>query len=78
MNNYFIIAQTEDGINISEPLSKEEVLRRVEEKYYGNIPILNRMPLMIDSSLYDNGLIIIKGDIVMPKPVQTVTKYDIL
>lgn len=77
METYFILAQGEDTPSISGPLSKEEALKRIEEKYYGDLPILNELPYFGDGYFDKKGLILIKGSIVVPKPVQVITKFDL-
>jgi hypothetical protein len=74
--NYFIIYSTEDtALGIDGPLSKEEVLKRYQERYYGNIPVQDNVP---DLGYYSGGgMMIICGDVVIPKAVNVVTKYEL-
>lgn len=77
METYYVICQSEDGLSISGNLTQEEVLKRIDEKYYGDLPILDYMPKMNgDSNLENIGIIIIKGSIKVPGIKQIVTKYQ--
>lgn len=78
MDKYYVICQSEDGLSISGSLTQEEVLQRIDEKYYGDLPILDKMPEMNGSSNLEKlGIIIIKGSIKVPGIKQVVTKYQI-
>ncbi len=75
MEQYFILNSSEDGISINGPLTKEQVLDRLDENYYGEVNFLNDIPNdFIDSG---SGMVIIKGQIVLPKPKQVVQSYEV-
>lgn len=81
---YFVIRGTEDGVRIDGPLPEAELLKRITPNpneegytYYGKeLEFSDVMPKdfnYCDSSL----LVIIKGEIVVPKPKQVVNTYEI-
>ena len=73
--SYFIIAGSEDGGCHMERVSKEECLQRISGDYYGSRrKILNRLPEDICNF---TDLVIIKGEIIVPKPKTVVTEYEI-
>lgn len=76
MKTYFMLAQTEDSFYISGPLSKDQVSDRLEEQYYGDIPVLPTLPPATDYGLSEIGIIIIEGSVVVPKAKQVVTKFE--
>lgn len=76
MENYFIILNSE-GDTFVEEVSKPELLRRINENYYGSdtghlSDIKER-----NTNYWGENLLIIKGNIVTPTSVKVVTEYDI-
>jgi len=83
MNHYFVIRDTEDRIKI-EQLSKEELLKRITpnengEHYWGDeeLKFLDYIPKIEDGCFNEDGIVIIKGEFIIPKPKIIVKKYDI-
>ena len=79
-NKYFVLKNSEDGLNI-ELVTEGELLSRLTledgRNYYGTSGFFSALP--DDSPPYwdEKKLLIIRGDIITPKPVQQVTKWDI-
>lgn len=77
---YFVISTSEDGVNI-ETVSDEELLRRLqpEENYYGGgARFLDAMPKEHRWHEYGaNRVLIIRGDVVVPKAVEVVKRYEL-
>jgi hypothetical protein len=74
MEGYFVIMCSEDG----EPSthfyeSEEKLLNDLNENYFGEVSFKDSLP---DSDMFYWGksLLIIKGKVVTPKAVETVTK----
>lgn len=77
MSSYFLIHSGEDG-GSAEKLSKEELLNRITENYYGeDAKILNEVPEDGNMEYWGDSILIIKGEIVTPEPVELVKSYDI-
>lgn len=81
MEQYFMIDQDEDGINVLS-FSKKLLLERLNELSEDGIKpqYLNNIPKQCDGYFQDvsaDSMIIIKGEIVCPKEITTVTEYDI-
>jgi hypothetical protein len=78
MESYFIVIHfNEDGDPpCLEQLSRTELLKRIEERYWGDNPRFAKPDEPIDTSSFC-GVVIISGTIVAPRPVTTVTRYDI-
>ena len=83
--NYLIIFSGEDGLSI-EAVTKEKLLDRITPDefgctYYGNdVNILDYLPKVIDQSFDNepfNSMVIIKGDIVVPKVVEKILRYEL-
>lgn len=78
---YFVITSSEDGINI-ETLSKHDIEKRITEHYYGDDALLlDKLPL-IDGGFFSipgkgdrTPVLIVRGEIVVPKPVEKITRY---
>lgn len=75
MEKYFIIRATCDGIYL-ECLKKDQLLERLDEKYYGDAEITENLEGSIDLN-EEERFIIIKGDIAVPFPKKIVEKYDL-
>jgi len=87
MKNYYMIVDGEDGISVSEALTKQQVLTRVEEDYYGDVYWSTCVPKMGDGQ-FDRPVnvvmdseasvgFIIKGNVLKPRPLTTVLKYQL-
>ena len=84
---YFIIHNS-DGETDVEQISKEELLNRIKpyddgesdnsksEYYGGGIGFLSEIKES-DTNYWGNNLLIIKGEIVVPKSVRVVKEYEI-
>lgn len=76
MDQYFIITAGEDGGRI-EAVNKETLLKRLDTNYYGNAEFLDRITESDFNYWGDGEMAIIKGSLVTPKPVETVTRHMI-
>lgn len=83
METYFVLTSGEDGIRI-EQISKRELEERLSTQYYGSDPaILLSLPKMSRGHFIvpDAGdrakVLIIKGQVVTPKPVKIVTRFEL-
>lgn len=78
--SYFAIYTSEDGdVTISE-FTKEELERNLNEKAWGeDIQMLAKTGGKLKGLDLRNlaGLLIIKGEIILPKPQEVVTKYGV-
>jgi len=80
---YFVFSFTEDGLYSHVYPSKEDLLRDMTPNEYGETELsgddklrfLSEMPEYLDEC--GIGLLVIKGEIVVPHPVNVVTQYDI-
>ena len=76
MENYFIISNG-DGDTTVEQVSREELLKRIEEKSYGDVKCLENIPTNGDTNYWGEDILIIKGKIVTPEPETIVTKFKV-
>ena len=76
MEKYFVIS-TSDGDTMIDVLDKETLLKRLEENYWGNMEIISDEIPDSDTNYWGDSIVIIKGEIVTPTPIVTVTKLDI-
>lgn len=75
MSRYYVINQTEDSLYIEE-LSYSDLKNRLNEDYYSP-PFRLNLPEFSDGCFTNAGVIIIKGEIIVPKPVEVVKKYEL-
>ena len=74
---YFVINCSEDGLYI-EGLTKSELTEHLNEKYWGeNVKFSDTIPEASDPNEWGRQTFIIKGTIVVPKEVKTVTQYEV-
>jgi len=73
--NYFVFVQKDKGGCFIFEMSKDELERALGPggEWQGR-PILTKMP---DWDYTADGIVIIKGDIIAPRPVAVVTEYRV-
>lgn len=74
MEDYFVIRNS-DGDTTVKRVSKEQLLKDIEDGDYGDI--LPELPEDIDTNYWGEGVLIIKGKVVVPFAEQIVTKYNL-
>jgi len=79
---YFVIANC-DGETTVNQMSERTLLQRINPEengggeYYGNSGFLEKIPENSDTNYWGDNILIIKGDIISPKPVKVVKKYTL-
>jgi hypothetical protein len=77
---YYVISPNEGDVRITQ-LSKEELIEKLDCNYWGDSTFVN-----VDDSGYlesdlnywnHNDILIIKGKVVIPEPIQVVKTYEI-
>ena len=76
MEKYFIISNS-DGDTTVDVVDKETLLERIKEEYYGDREVFTEMPSDNDTNYWGEGILVIKGKVVSPKPVQVITDFEI-
>ena len=77
MDSYMIITCDEDGEVRLEQTTKEKLLKSLNNKDYGDLEFLHNIKDNNDPQYWGYKGLIIKGEIVNPKPVATVTQYEV-
>ena len=78
MDEMYYIISNSDGDTTVEEVSKSELLERMEENYYGSHrEPLTEIPDNHDTNYWGEGILIIKGKIVTPEPIEVVKKFII-
>ena len=78
---YFIINNRE-GDTYVEQVTKKELVERIQPEegeeccYYGNVGFLDEIDNS-DTNYWDDNILIIKGEIVVPAPKKIVKTYDV-
>lgn len=77
-DKYFVISTGEDGASI-ECIDKDDLLSRLDKGYhYGKKEFLTTEVTNEGDFMYlGESLLIIKGEIVTPKPVEVVKKWEV-
>jgi len=75
MDTYFVISVNEDGEVRIETLNKQNLLHDLNEGFYEN-PASEIENTEIQE-WREHSCVIIKGKIVVPKPVQVVREYEV-
>lgn len=72
--NYYVIVVNGDGEAGVERVDAGELKRRLDDRYYGEVPIGGEPPRDLGSR---EGVWIIKGEAVTPKPVKVVEAFEV-
>ena len=76
MSNYFVISNSEGDTTIT-PVRKKELLERINEHYWGRREYLSEIPQERDTNYWGDGVLIIKGEVVVPTAKEKVIEYEI-
>ncbi len=77
MDNYFIIHNA-SGDTTVEKVTKKELLKRINTDcpHYGHVGFMDRIEAH-DTNYWGGNILIIKGDIVVPKAVTEITEFGV-
>jgi len=73
---YFVISNSDGDTTVTE-FTKEQLLKAIQENYWGERPPFAGLPKDEDTNYWGDNILIIKGKVVCPVPEQVVTKYNI-
>jgi len=73
---YFVITNSDGDISMM-PLEKEDLLKKLNEKYWGDIEFKPLHWLQNHGLERLDGAILIKGHIVIPLEKETVVEFDV-
>ena len=77
---YFVVRSGEDGTTVSKPMSKAELEGKLAEGYWGECTsFLDRVPDSDKGCWWctpDGAILVIKGEIVIPRPIEGVQTYE--
>jgi len=76
MSDYFVIMNSEGDTSVHK-MTKEELLTRLEEEYWGSNPQFINQIKQADTNYWGDSMMIIKGEMVEPYAEETITKYEI-
>ncbi len=77
METYFVITAG-DGDTYIKQYTKDELLKALAEEYWGDNTVFLDLTHSMDPDYWpENGMLIIKGEIVAPTPKDVVTAWDI-
>lgn len=77
---FFIIKSTADGTTFDGPLTRETLEKRLAENYYGPNKRFAAKNPGTDGFCFrldDDELLVIRGNIVQPKPSEVVTRWQV-
>jgi hypothetical protein len=76
-DRYVVIKYNEDGdLPDVKEMSGDELRGKLKENYWGERPNFAEPGKEVHGSRF-SGLVVIKGQIIKPKPVQVATEYDL-
>lgn len=73
---YFVISNS-DGDTSVESISESTLKERLAENYYGPVGFKESLNGNKDTNYWGGNILIIKGEIIVPTPIQTVTEYKL-
>jgi len=76
MENYFVITNSDGDTHVSQ-ITKEDLLEKLNENYWGSRVFFDKMPKDSDTNYWGDSVLIIKGEIVAPSEEKVVTQYKI-
>lgn len=71
-----VIHCSEDGDKSISVIREEDFLKDLNAGYYGDKPVFAKPDEKIEMD-YFVGMIVIKGNVIQPKPVDVVKKYEL-
>lgn len=77
---YFLITANEDGETYVTQISNiEKFLQELADGDYGKSPkfLSDRREFSTDTNEWNGAMLLIKGEVVVPKPMEVVTKYSV-
>jgi hypothetical protein len=76
---YFVIHNSEDGEASVHQMGAEELQNKLKADYWGTGKrfLSSDDTFSCDPNYWGGKLLIIKGEIIVPKPKQTVTEYEV-
>ena len=77
MKEMYYVIHNGEGDTYVQAFTKEELLRAIEEKYWGDTQIMTELPDNMDTNYWGGEILIIKGKMVAPVEKKVVTEYDI-
>lgn len=80
-SQYVIVVSSSDGDVTIQRLTREQLSQRLKEHYWGNEPRFLAVADFGQSDWLDltarGGIVIIDGDVIVPKPKQVVVEYEV-
>lgn len=73
---YFLIHVTEDGDVYVKQYKKDDLLKVIKDGYFGDMSFLEHIEEE-NPQYWGANTLIIRGEIVTPKPVEVVTDYEL-
>ncbi len=77
-DKYFVIQGDEDGGCRIEEMTKEQLLKAMTPNQYGERQVYGEILSCLPEDICNfSDVVIIKGEIVVPRPKKTVVEYDL-
>ena len=73
---YFVIRNS-DGDTTVEPYSKEQLTAALNNEEFSSYRFLDSIPAETDTNYWGEVVLIIKGTITVPEPIESVTVYKV-
>lgn len=76
MNEYYFVVYNGEGDTTVEMLRKDQLITRLNEKYYGDREFVEKITER-DTNYWGGDLLIIKGNIVVPKAKKVIIEHEV-
>ena len=76
MSDYFVIRNS-DGNTTVRHITEEQLIKALDEEYWGKVEYLSKMPNSIDTNYWGNSVLIIQGNIAVPQAEEVIIKHRI-
>jgi hypothetical protein len=77
MNEMYFVIHNGEGDTIVDAITKDVLLERIGDGYWGDVTFLDKLPDDKDTNHWGCNVLIIKGSVVTPQPVNVITEFKI-
>jgi hypothetical protein len=73
---FLVITSNDNGLSIIGPMTREKVEVYLKDAIEMKDVIYQEFPEMMGGQFVDDGIVVLKVEVMKPKPVQMVTKFE--
>lgn len=76
MNEYYFVIYNTDGETFVEMLRKDQLITRLNEKYYGERGFIEKITEH-DTNYWRDNILVIKGNLIVPKAKKVIIEHEV-